>query len=313
MPSRLLLAFILLVRAHRAAAQTPSPAPLEVIRLADGSSLVGRVTSTEDGMIHMHVVGLGDVVIDSAAVASRSPVPPPPPPPSPWSGTATGSMTHVSTAVPGVAGSTLGAQLTAGVARTGPRGTFTLDGTLSYWRVDPAAAAVNQRAVTLGGRRMLTPRWVLMGRSEFEVNRVQYLQYRSTTIAGLGYFVLKSGRVSFLLAPGIGYGKSEQTALGRALSFAAGIPPGVEGPITGVHDMMTLQLTPTLSFQQDMHYFWSLSDKSFRQAQFNAKLLGMMTPHFGLSITFKEVYDSSMPPPVERSLRSLTSGVQLKF
>jgi hypothetical protein len=119
--------------------------------------------------------------------------------------------------------------------------------------------------------------------------------------------------MSLLLAPGIGYGKSEQTALGRVLSFAAGIPPGVEGPITGVHDTMTLQLTPMLSFQQDLHYFWSLSGTPFRQAQFNAKLLGMMTPHFGLSIAFKEVYDSSMPPPVERSLRSLVSGVQLKF
>ena len=87
MPSRLLLAFILVVcaRAHRAAAQTPSPAPLEVIRLANGSSLVGRVTSTDAGMIHMSVVGLGDVVVDSATVVSRSPVPPPPPPPSPWS------------------------------------------------------------------------------------------------------------------------------------------------------------------------------------------------------------------------------------
>jgi putative salt-induced outer membrane protein YdiY len=313
MPSRLLLTFILLVCGHRAAAQTPSPGPLEVIRLADGSSLVGRVTSTDDGKIHMFVVGLGEVVIDPADVASRSPAPPPPPAPSPWSGTATGSMTHISTAVPGVAGSTLGAQLTLGVARTGPRGTVTLDGTLSYWRVDPAAADVDQWAVTLGGRWMLTPRWALMGRSQFEVNHVQYLRYRSTTIAGLGYFVLKSGRVSFLLAPGIGYGQSEQTELGRVLSFAAGIPPGVDGPITGLHDMVTLQLTPMLSFHQDMHYFWSLGDTPFRQAQFNAKLLGMMTSHFGLSIAFKEVYDSSMPPPVERRLRSLVSGVQLKF
>jgi len=50
---------------------------------------------------------------------------------------------------------------------------------------------------------------------------VQYLQYRTTTIAGLGYFVVKSSRVSLFVAPGIGYGKSEQTALGRVLSFAA--------------------------------------------------------------------------------------------
>jgi putative salt-induced outer membrane protein YdiY len=312
-PSRLLLACVLLVCAQRASAQTLSPAPLEVIRLADGSSLVGRVTSTDDGKIHMHVVGLGDVVIDPAAVASRSPVSPPPPSPSPWSATATGSMTHVSAAVPGIAGSTLGAQLTAGIARTGPRGAFTLDGTSNYWRVDPAVADVDQWSVALGGRRLLTQRWVLMGRSEIEVNRVQYLKYRSTTIAGLGYFVLKSDRVSLLLAPGIGYGKSEQTALGRVLSFAAGTAPGVEGPITGVHDMMTLQLTPMLSFQQDVHFFWSLSDTPYRQAQFNAKLLGMMTAHFGLSIAFREVYDSSMPPPVERRLRSLISGVQLKF
>jgi hypothetical protein len=313
MRSRFLLAIILLVCAHRVAAQTPPLAPQEVIRLVDGSSLVGRVTSTDDGMIHMNVVGLGDVVINPAAVASRSPVPPPPRPPSPWSGTATGSMTHISTAVPGVAGSTLGAQLTAGVARTGPRAAVTLDGTLSYWRVDPAAAAVNQRSVTLGGRRMLTARWVLMGRSEYEVNRVQYLQFRSTTIGGLGYFILKSGRVSLLLAPGLGYGKSEQTDLGRVLSFAAGIPPGVDGPITGVHDMFTLQLTPLLGFQQDLHYFWSLGGEPFQQAQFNAKLLGMMTSHFGISIAFKDVYDSSMPPPVELSLRSLISGIELKF
>jgi putative salt-induced outer membrane protein YdiY len=97
------------------------------------------------------------------------------------------------------------------------------------------------------------------------------------------------------------------------LSFAAGIPATVEGPITGVHDMLTVQLTPMLSFQQDMHYFWSLTDTPFRQAEFNAKLLGMVTTHFGLSIAFKGQYDSSMPPPVNHTLRSLISGGQLKL
>ena len=161
---------------------------------------------------------------------------------------------------------------------------------------------------------MLAGRWVLLGRSQFDVNHVQYLEYRSTTIAGLGYFVVKSPRVSLLLAPGLGYGKSAQTAYGRVLSFAAGIPASVEGPITGVHDMLTVQLTPMLSFQQDMHYFWSLrASTPYRQAEFNAKLLGMVTTHFGLSVAFKEQYDSSMPPPVNRTLRSLISGVQLKL
>jgi len=312
-PSHLLPAVVLLVCAHLAAAQTPSPAPLEIIRLVSGSSLVGRVTATGEGKIHLHVDGLGDVVIDSAAVASRSPVPPPPPPPSPWSGTASGSVTSISTIAPGIAGSTLGAQITLGAARTGARGALTLDGNLSYWRRKPDTAAVDQWGVTLGGRRMLAPRVVLMGRSQFEVNHLQYLKYRSTTIAGLGYFVVKSGRASLLFAPGVGYGKNEQTAYGRVLSFAAGIPAGVEGPITGLHDVLSVQLTPTLSFQQDMHYFWSLTDTPFRQAQFNARLLGMISTHLGLSIAFMQQYDSSMPPPVNRTLRSLVSGIQVKL
>jgi len=313
-PSPLLSAFILLVCPHRAAAQQPTPAPLEIIRLVGGSSLVGRVTGTGDSKVHLFVEGLGDVVIDSAAVASRSPVPPPPSPPSPWSVTLTPSVTLISTVVPDVSGSTFGAQMKLEVTRTGARGSFTLAGNTSYLRVDPDPAAVNQWELAIGGRRLLTPRWVLLGRTGVEVNHVQYLQYRSTTLAGLGYFVVQSDRVSLLLAPGLGYGKSEQTAEGRVLSFAAGVPPSVEGLMTGVHDVLTLQPTSMLSLKQDMHYFWGLSsDTPYRQAEFNAQLVGMVTTHLGLSIAFRGQYDSSMPPPVKRALWSLMSGVELKL
>jgi hypothetical protein len=222
-------------------------------------------------------------------------------------------MTHISTVAPGIKGSTLGAQVTMGVARSGARGTLGLEGTLSYWRVEPSTADVEDWGLALGGRRILAPRWVLLARTRFDVNHVQFLQYRTTTLAGVGYLIVKSDRVSLRFAPGLGYGKSEQTAEGRALSFAAGIPPSVEGPITGVHDILTVQLTPTLSFQQDMHYFWSLRRTPYRQADFNAKLLGMISTHVGLSIAFKQQYDSSMPPPVNRNLRSLISGVQVKL
>ena len=309
--SHLLTAIILLVCP---VASAQAPAPLEIIRLVSGSSLVGRVTATGGGKIHLAVEGLGDVVIDSAAVASRSPVPPPPAPPSPWSGTLTASVTTISTVAPGLAGSTLGAQVNLGLARATARGALSLDGNLSYWRRKPDSAAADQWGLSLTGRRMLSARWVLMGRTSLDVNHVQYLEYRSLTIGGLGRVLVQSPRVMLLLAPGLGYGKTEQTAYGRALSFAAGTPPGVEGPITGVHDAFTMQLTPMLGFQQDLHYFWSLrSDRPFRQAEFNAKLLGMVTPHFGLSIAFKELFDTSLPPPVNRTLRTLISGVQVKL
>jgi hypothetical protein len=310
----LLPGLIMLVHAHQVVAQTPSPAPLEVVRLVGGSSLVGRVTATGDGKVHMFVEGLGDVVIDSAAVASRSPAPTAPPPPSPWSLTLTPSVTLVSTVVPDVSGSTFGGQMKLEVTRTGVHGSFTFAGDVSYLRVDPDPAAVNQWELAIGGRRLLTPRWVLLGRTGVEVNHVQYLQYRSTTLAGLGYFVVQSDRASLLLAPGLGYGKSEQTAEGRVLSFIAGVPPSVEGLMTGVHDVLTLQLAPMLSFKQDMHYFWGLStDTPYQQAEFNAQLLGMVTTHLGLSIAFRGQYDSSMPPPVKRALWTLTSGVELKL
>jgi hypothetical protein len=39
----------------------------------------------------------------------------------------------------------------------------------------------------------------------------------------------------------------------------------------------------------------------------------MITTHFGLSNAFKEQYDTSLPPPVNHTLWSLVSGVQLKF
>jgi hypothetical protein len=39
----------------------------------------------------------------------------------------------------------------------------------------------------------------------------------------------------------------------------------------------------------------------------------MISTHVGLSIAFKQQYDSSMPPPVNRNLRSLISGVQVKL
>src|SRR5436190_13025724 len=142
-PLLLLPVFAQLVCAQRAEAQTPAQAPPEVVRLVGGSSLVGRVTATGDGKIHMFVDGVGDVVIDSAAVASRSPVPPPPPPPSPWTGTLTGSMTHISTVVPGVSGATLGSQVTLGVARSDANGPLTLDGNMSYWLLDPSGADLN--------------------------------------------------------------------------------------------------------------------------------------------------------------------------
>jgi hypothetical protein len=39
----------------------------------------------------------------------------------------------------------------------------------------------------------------------------------------------------------------------------------------------------------------------------------MVSKGFGLTIAFQHQFDSSMPPPVERALQSLNSGIQVSF
>ena len=114
------------------------------------------------------------------------------------------------------------------------------------------AATIDQWALTLGGRHDLPGRFLLLGMTRYEANRVQYLQYRSTTLAGLGYSVLKSPKWNLIVAPGLGYSKSEQTPYGRILSFGNRQTPSVEGTAWGAHDTLMAQLGPTIMLQQNL-------------------------------------------------------------
>lgn len=265
----------------------------------------------------MLVDTMGEIVVDSGATMPR-PTPQLTAPHaakrrSPWSGTFSASGAYVSEVVPELVGSTFGVQVSAGIARATRTGGVTLDGTLGYWRVEPSAAAMNQLALTLGWRHQLAPRFPILVRTSFDVNRVQTLKYRSTTLAGVGYAFVKGPTLSLVAAPGIGYAKSEQTPRGRVLSFVDGKSPGVEGFAWGAHEMLMAQLTPTLSVQQNALWLHGVTLTPYRQLQLDARLTAMVMRHLGLLIVFTEQYDSSMPPPVSKSIRTLNPGVQLVF
>ena len=299
--------------AEAAAAEALPPQPIETVRLTNGSVLVGRVTSRSEGRLHILVDGLGEVVVDSAAVAPLATPLTTPRVASPWSGALSTSVVYVSQIAPGIVGANLGVAITSRIARTSRLGELSLDGTLGYTRVEPVAASVDQWGLTLGSRLNLPARFLLLATSRYEVNRVAYLQYRSTTLGGVGFSILKSPKLNLIVAPGAGYSKSEQTAIGRILSFAYRQPPSVEGVAWGAHDIVTAQLSPTVTLQQDMIWLFARGDSRFRQMQLDVRLTGAVTNHLKMLIVFTQQYDSSMPTPIEKAIRSLNSGIQLEF
>ena len=274
---------------------------------------MGRITSRGEGRIHLLVDGVGEVVVDSAAVAPATPPMTMPGAPSPWSGNLSIGLLYVSEIAPGIVGTDWEAEISSHLARAFPRGNVTLDGRLGYSRVEPVAATTDQWGLTLGSRHNLPGRFLLLATTRYEVNRVQYLEYRWTTLAGVGYSVLKSPRLNLIVAPGVGYAKSEQTDYGRILSFGNRQPPSVEGTTWGAHDMLMVQLSPTLMLEQDMIWLHAWGDSRYRQMQLDVRLTGAVMNHVKMLIVFSQQYDSSMPAPVRKTVRSLNSGIQFGF
>lgn len=124
---------------------------------------------------------------------------------------------------------------------------------------------------------------------------------------------MKNPKVVLSAAPGLGYARSEQTARGRVLAFAAGKPPEVDGFAWGAHEMLMAQLTPTLGLQQNTLWLHGLTEPSYRQLQLDARLTAMVMKHLALLIVFTQQYDNSMPEPVSKTIRTLNPGIQLVF
>ena len=266
-----------------------------------------------EGKLHMLVDGVGEVVVDSAVVATIATPRTTPRAPSPWSGTLSAGVVYVSEIATGIVGTNVGVQITSRIARTFHTGALTLDGTLGYARVEPFTATIDQWGLTLGSRRDLPARFLLLATTRYEVNRVSYLQYRSTTLGGLGFSILKSPKLSLIVAPGVGYSKSEQTELGRILSFAFRQPPSVEGVAWGAHDIFTAQLSPTVVLQEEMIWLTARGDSRFQEMQLDVRMTGAITSHLKMLIVYSRQYDSSMPAPISRTIESLNSGIQLGF
>jgi hypothetical protein len=230
-----------------------------------------------------------------------------------WSGTFNGSITYASGLVPGVNGATFGTQLSAGVVHGWKSGGLSFDAALGYQKTAPAAAVMDQWALTLAARRQLTHRLSLVAQSKYDANKVADIESRSTTHVGLGVLAVQTPQVTLLLAPAIGYTHSVETAQGRLLSFAAGTPAGEEGVAGGGYELFIVQLAKGLTFQQTVLFLRGMDATPDTQRSFDSRIVGMVTPRLGVSIAYVNQYDSSIPAPVKNTLQTLNSGIQVRF
>lgn len=311
-------------KAQSQAPSRPTADSVVTLRLANGTQLVGKIVEEGKGRVRLSVPGAGDVTIDSAAVISRSAGTPPAPASAPavpaaapkpprWSGAVTLSGTYVSGLIPKVSGTTLGAQASAEVAETQPSGGLSFNASLGYQRTEPAVAAMNQWALKLGWRHELSSKVSFIFSSKFDVNHAQHVSGRSGTQAGVGFFAAHTPKVTLLLAPGVGYSWSQQDAQGKILSFASGAPSGQSGFAGGIFDLFIVTLAPGLTFDQQFLMFHTIGRNTSSTYQFDARLTGMVTRTLGISAAFVQQFDSSIPHPVNRTMSSLNSGLQIRF
>ena len=169
-----------------AAAEAPLASPVETVRLTNGSVLMGRVTSKGEGKLRLLIDGVGELIIDSSAVAPPAMAAMVMGTSSPWSGNLSLGALYVSEIAPGIVGTNVEVELSSNVARVFKYGTVSLEGKLGYSRVEPVAATVDHWGLTLGSKHDLPARFVVLATSRYEVNRVQCLEYRSTSLGGIG-------------------------------------------------------------------------------------------------------------------------------
>jgi hypothetical protein len=77
--------------------------------------------------------------------------------------------------------------------------------------------------------------------------------------------------------------------------------------------MLTVAFTPTLGLQQNALWLRGFTETRYSQLQLDAKLTATVMKHLALLIVFTQQYDSSMPAPVNKTIRTLNPGVQLVF
>ncbi len=312
-----LLAAVSLAAAPAARAQGAAPTgPIVSLKLADGSTVVGRVVKQDDANVTLDTQLFGVVTIPRDKVTQLLSGGAPTSSAAPkvhWTRTATLRGMYSSAVVPGYIGETKGLQVDVKVSRRSAIASETFRATSSYQKTSPNPASVDEGDASLLLTRSISGPFHLLSESDLERNRLQEIDYRFTEHVGLGWNPIATKTTWFLLAPGIAYTQEQAPDSSRIRNVAGGAFEDANGLGMGAYEALSLTVLDGLALDQDLLMIHGFDGTPRLQYTGNANLIGMVSKRFGLSIGYSRRYDSTLPTPIKRALDELTSGIQINF
>lgn len=291
------------------------------ITLANGSKVSGTVTKREGGKVSLKADLIGEIVIEEKDIAGFGPAPTAAPaqtaqaqavsPMVKWTRTGTVGYTFVAGPAMGI-GNTHGGNLAVSVERASPTQTVGVTGSYTYQRTAPNNAAANNGGVSLAYNRPFSKALTFVSQTMYAKDKVQQVDYRFTTLNGVGFIPLKTNKVSLTLVPGVGVMATDYTATGLVALLLQDLEKSAVG--YGFYDHLAVSLMPTLTFDQTALHFRSFTKSSVHLSQAQFSLIGLVSPKIGISIALLTNYDSQLPDPyIKKRNTTLTTGMQFKF
>lgn len=173
-------------------------------------------------------------------------------------------------------------------------------------RSESKTAGVTTRTAELfklGGRydRNLNKKVFAFGSLDFEKDKLQQLDLRSSLGAGLGYHVVATKENSFDLFGGVGVTREEFTNASRNFSEV----------ILG--EESSHQITESTSFKQRLAVYPNLKDSGEYRANFDATLATALSAGWNFNVTLANRYVSNPQPGLKSTDTLLLIGVASKF
>jgi hypothetical protein len=78
-------------------------------------------------------------------------------------------------------------------------------------------------------------------------------------------------------------------------------------------ESVTLRLPPAFTLTQDFFSFHALDDRPRLQYTANVTLVGMVSTHVGMTISYKREFDTDIPAPINKTIEKLSAGIQISF
>jgi putative salt-induced outer membrane protein YdiY len=296
----------------------------QTLVLTNGTVLIAEVTEEANGKFTVVDSVLGKLTLDSANIKSREPRGPagaPPPsasevkaaatPPAPdsnapvWTRTLQLNYNYASARAPalgvGVSQSFGG---TLALERATRKRIIFLKASRNRSRTEPNPDSVDNVTGAFQYEHILSPRYRLISRTTFLMDRPKKINHRIEELVGFGVTFTNTPKSYFMLAPGLGYSKGQKEYVGGDDQRHVGY---------GVQESFRYSFTPALSIEQNFFAFHSFKSHDYYVFNGYAGLRGQITPKLAMTIGFNITHDNQLPSNVEETDYQVNSGIQIKF